>query len=86
MSIEEILDWVPPEHETKRITLQGQPVPPFAITTGLVDRGPSHTDLVYRMARPQSSEDLGVLEAIGDNLRPTLVNDAVASDQAAGVA
>jgi hypothetical protein len=75
VSIEEILDWVPAEYETKRVTMVGKGVPPITVTMELVGRGPDQTDLVYRMARPSSAEDQHVLAAIGEHLRPVLMHD-----------
>lgn len=57
VSIEEVVDWVPPEYETKRVNTGFRGVPRILITTELVARGPGQTDLVYRVARPRSVKD-----------------------------
>ena len=46
MSIEEVLDWVPPEYVTKRIDMQVPGVPRLVVTMELIARGPDQTDLV----------------------------------------
>jgi hypothetical protein len=77
LSIEEILDWVPPEYLTKRVTMVAPGVPRFVFTMELVARAPEQTDLVYRMARPRSAKDRRVLEAMKEPLRATLTSTAV---------
>jgi hypothetical protein len=52
VSVEEVLDWVPPEYETKRINTGIKGAPRLLMTTELIARGPEQTDLVYRVARP----------------------------------
>jgi uncharacterized protein YndB with AHSA1/START domain len=76
VSIEEVLDWVPPEYVTKRITMQAMGVPRFVFTMELVAHAPDRTDLVYRMARPRSTKDRRVLEAMWDPLRAILTSTA----------
>jgi hypothetical protein len=73
VSIEEVLDWVPPEYVTKRITMPFPGVPRFLVMTELVARGPDRTDLVYRVGRPRSAKDRRTLEAIWDQIRPGLL-------------
>lgn len=93
LSIEEIVDWAPPEYETKRITMVGQDIAPITVTTELIARGSERTDLVYRMARPRSARDQEALVAMEGYLRQVLMQDgavlielaaADASDRAAG--
>ena len=54
VSMEEVLDWFPPEYETKRIKTPIKGAPRLVMTTELIERGPDQTDLVYRVARPRS--------------------------------
>lgn len=83
-SIEEILDWVPPEYVTKRITMSAPGVPRFVFTTELVALAPGRTDLVYRMARPRSTKDRRGLEAMWDPLRAMLTSTAATLVELAG--
>jgi uncharacterized protein YndB with AHSA1/START domain len=76
--IEEILDWVPPDYVTKRLTMPVPGVPRFVMTQELVAYAPDRTDLVYRMARPRSAKDRRVLEAMLDPLRAMLTSTAAA--------
>lgn len=75
LSIEEVVDWVPPEYETKRITMVGTGLPPITTTMELSARGPDQTDLVWRMARPPSAKDQRLLAAMEDQLRQVLMHD-----------
>jgi hypothetical protein len=75
LSIEEVVDWVPPEYETKRVTMVGLEIAPITVTTELVARSPSRTDLVYRMARPRSPKDQDALAAMEDYFRQILSRD-----------
>ena len=75
LSIEEVVDWVPPEYETKRITMVGKEVAPITVTTELVARSVDRTDVVYRMARPHSAKDRRALAAMEDQLRAVLLHD-----------
>ena len=84
VSIEEILDWMPPEYVTKRITMDVPGVPKFVFTTELVAHAPDRTDLVYRMARPRSAKDRRVLEAMWDPLRQMLTSTAATLIELAG--
>ena len=69
VSIEEVLDWVPPEYETKRIKTPYKGVPRIVITMELIARGPDQTDLVYRVARPRSIKDRLILQAMEGQFR-----------------
>jgi hypothetical protein len=84
VSIEEILDWVPPEYVTKRITMSAPGVPRFVFTTELIAHALDRTDLVYRMARPRSVRDRRVLEAMLDPLRAMLTSTAAMLIELAG--
>ena len=64
VSIEEVLDWFPPEYETKRVNTGFRGVPRIVITTELIARGPGQTDLVYRVARPRSLKDRLIVQAM----------------------
>jgi len=84
LSIEEIVDWVPPEYETKRVTMVGKGIGPITVTTELLERGANRTDLIYRMARPTSASDRDALAAMEDYFRQALTRDgAVLIDLAA---
>ncbi len=76
VSIDEIIDWVPPEYVTKRINMQVPGVPRFVITTELIAHGPDQTDLVYRAARPRTAKDRAILEAMIVPLRGVLTSAA----------
>lgn len=84
LSIEEVVDWVPPEYETKRITMVGTGLPPVTTTMELIARGPDQTDLVWRMARPSSDKDERTLSAIEDQLRSVLMHDGAVLMELAG--
>jgi len=75
VSIEEVLDWVPPEYVTKRINMQAPGVPRLLVTMELIARGPAQTDLVFRLSRPRSAKDRPVVEAIWDQIRPGVERD-----------
>jgi hypothetical protein len=75
LSIEEVVDWVPPEYETKRVTMVGKEVAPVTVTMELVGRSPDQTDLIYRMARSSSAKDRDALAAMEDYFRQVLVDD-----------
>jgi hypothetical protein len=75
LSIEEDVDWVPPEYETKRVTMVGKEVAPVTVTMELVGRSPDQTDLIYRMARSSSAKDRDALAAMEDYFRKVLVDD-----------
>jgi hypothetical protein len=76
VSIEEVLDWVPPEYVTKRINMQAPGVPRMLVTMELIARGPAQTDLVFRLKRPRSAKDRRVVEAIWDQIRPGIEHDS----------
>jgi len=75
VSIEEVLDWVPPEYETKRIKTPYRGVPRIVITMELIARGPDQTDLVYRVARPRSIKDRLILQAMEGPFRASVMRD-----------
>ena len=75
LSIEEVIDWVPPVYETKRITMVGTGLPSITTTMELIARSPDQTDLVWRMARPSSAKDQRALAAMEDQLRQVLMHD-----------
>lgn len=76
VTIEEVLDWFPPEYETKRIKTPFRGVPRIVITTELIARGPDQTDLVYRVARPRSLKDRLILQAMEGQFRTAVVRDS----------
>ncbi len=76
VSIEEVLDWFPPEYETKRVKTPFKGVPRIVITTELIARGPDQTDLVYRVARPRSLKDRLILQAMEGQFRTAVVRDS----------
>jgi hypothetical protein len=76
VSIEEVLDWVPPEYETKRINTGFKGAPRLVITMELMARGPDQTDLVYRVARPRSLKDRLILQAMERQFRTAVVRDS----------
>ena len=76
VTIEEVLDWVPPEYETKRIKTPFRGVPRIVITTELIERGPDQTDLVYRVARPRSLKDRLILQAMEGQFRTAVMRDS----------
>jgi len=76
VSIEEVLDWVPPEYETKRVNTGFRGVPRIVITTELIARGPGQTDLVYRVARPRSLKDRLIVQAMEGQFRTAVVHDS----------
>jgi hypothetical protein len=84
VSIEEVVDWVPPEYETKRVTTGIKGVPRLVITTELIARGPGQTDLVYRVARPRSLKDRLILQAIEGQFRSAVVRDSATLIELAG--
>ena len=75
VTIEEVLDWYPPEYQTKRVKPPFRGVPRFVITTELVARGSDQTDLVYRVARPRSLKDRLILQAMEGQFRTAVVRD-----------
>ncbi len=76
VSIEEVLDWVPPEYETKRINTGIKGAPRLLMTTELIERGPAQTDLVYRVARPRSLKDRLILQAMEGQFRTAVMRDS----------
>jgi hypothetical protein len=76
VSIEEVLDWVPPEYETKRIKTPINGAPRLVMTTELIERVPDQTDLVYRVARPRSLKDRLILQAMEGQFRTAVVRDS----------
>jgi len=75
VSIEEVLDWFPPEYETKRIKTPIKGAPRLVMTTELIEHGPGQTDLVYRVARPRSLKDRLILQALEGQFRTAVVRD-----------
>jgi uncharacterized protein YndB with AHSA1/START domain len=76
VSLEEIVDWVPPEYVTKRINMQVRGMPRMLVTMELLDRGPSETDIVWRLGRPRSTKDRLVMELIWGKIRPGIEHDS----------
>jgi hypothetical protein len=76
VSIEEVLDWFPPEYETKRIKTSIKGAPRLVMTTELIEHGPGQTDLVYRVARPRSLKDRLILQAMEGQFRTAVVRDS----------
>ena len=76
VTIEEVLDWVPPEYVTKRIKTPFKGVPRIIITMELIERGPDQTDLVYRVARPRSIKDRLILQAMEGQFRKAVMRDS----------
>ena len=76
VTIEEVIDWVPPEYETKRVNTPFRGVPRIVITTELIARGPGQTDLVHRVARPRSLKDRLILQAMEGQFRKAVVRDS----------
>jgi uncharacterized protein YndB with AHSA1/START domain len=75
VTIEEVLDWAPPEYMTKRITTPFRGVPRFVMTLELVERGPDRTDMVLRVARPRSLKDRLMLQAMERPFRASIMRD-----------
>jgi uncharacterized protein YndB with AHSA1/START domain len=75
VSIEEVLDWVPPEYVTKRIDTQIPGVPRLVVTMELTARGPAQTDVAFRLKRPRSAKDRRIAEGIWDRIRPGVEQD-----------
>jgi hypothetical protein len=75
VTIEEVLDWFPPEYVTKRITTPFRGVPRFVVTQELIERGPDRTDLVLRVARPRSMKDRLILQAMERSFRASMKRD-----------
>jgi hypothetical protein len=76
VSIEEVIDWVPPEYETKRIDTGFKGAPRLILTMELVERGPDQTDLVYRVGRPRSLKDRLILQAMEGMFRSAVARDS----------
>jgi hypothetical protein len=76
VSVEEVVDWVPPEYETKRVNTGFRGVPRIVITTELIARGPDQTDLVYRVARPRSLKDRLIIRAMEGMFRKAVGRDS----------
>ena len=76
VSIEEVLDWVPPEYETKRINTGFKGAPRIILTMELIARGPDQTDLVYRVGRPRSLKDRLILQAMEGMFRGAVERDS----------
>jgi hypothetical protein len=76
VTIEEVLDWVPPEYVTKRIKTPFRGVPRIVITMELIERGPEQTDLVQRVARPRSIKDRLILQAMEGQFRKAVMHDS----------
>jgi hypothetical protein len=78
VTIEEVLDWVPPEYVTKRIKTPYRGVPRFLMTMELIARGPEQTDVVLRVARPRSIKDRLILQAMEGPFRTSVTRDGAA--------
>ena len=76
VSIEEVIDWVPPEYETKRINTGFKGAPRIILTMELIARGPDQTDLVYRVGRPRSLKDRLILQAMEGMFRGAVERDS----------
>jgi hypothetical protein len=76
VTIEEVLDWYPPEYVTTRIKTPVKGAPKIVITTELIARGPDQTDLVYRVARPRSLKDRPIVQAIERQFRTDITRDS----------
>lgn len=76
VSIEEVLDWVPPEYETKRINTGLKGAPRIILTMELIARSPDQTDLVYRVGRPRSLKDRLILQAMEGMFRGAVERDS----------
>jgi hypothetical protein len=76
VTIEEVLDWFPPEYMTKRIKTPFRGVPRIVITMELIPRGPDQTALVYRVARPRSIKDRLILQAMEGSFRASVMRDS----------
>jgi hypothetical protein len=76
VTIEEVLDWVPPEYVTKRIKVPYKGVPRLIMTTELIARGPDRTDMVLRMARPRSLKDRLILQAMVGPFRASVERES----------
>ena len=72
--MEEVLDWVPPEYITKLVSPPG--MPRFVTTMELIDRGQGRTDMIWRMEPPSSADDLPQFNAMLEQFRETVQNDA----------
>jgi len=75
VTIEEVLDWVPPEYVTKRIKTPMRGAPRIIITIELVAHGPDRTDLVFRVARPRTIKDRLILQAMERPFRAAVMRD-----------
>lgn len=75
VTLEEIVDWVPPEYVTKRIDSQMPGVPRLLVTMELIAQGPDETELVMRMARPRSRKDQEMVEMIWSQVSAGLPRD-----------
>jgi hypothetical protein len=84
VSIEEVIDSVPPEYETKRVNTGFRGVPRIVITTELIARSLDQTDLVYRVARPRSLKDRLILGAMEGQFRTAVVRDSATLIELAG--
>jgi hypothetical protein len=75
VSIEEVVDWVPPEYVTKRINMQVPGVPRMLVTMELTALSPGQTDVAFRLKQPRSAKDRLVMEGIWDQIRPGIQRD-----------
>jgi hypothetical protein len=76
VTLEEVLDWSPPEYVTKRIAPATKGVPRFVTTMELIATRPDATDLVWRLARPRSIKDRLMLQALLVPLRRVILRDS----------
>lgn len=78
VTIEEVLDWAPPEYVTKRIKMPGEDAPPFVMTLEIVERGPEEMAISWRVERPRSSKVRRALEAMAEPFRTMMMRDGAA--------
>jgi hypothetical protein len=73
--VEEVLDWQPPRHITKRITMpmRGMPRPVVTMELSPTDDG---TTITWRIGRPRSAKDRVILKAMEAQLRGNAERDA----------
>jgi hypothetical protein len=75
VSVEEVLDWVPSEYVTKRVTLPTRGAPRIVMTMELIAHGPDRTDIVWRVARPRSRKDRLIVRAMEGFFRKNVRRD-----------
>lgn len=70
---EEVLDWVPPEYMTKRISRPG--MPPFVATMDLIDDGAGRTEMAWRMEPPEDANDRPTFDMMLGGFREMVQHD-----------